>query len=267
MVSPANALKWSLWLAANHPAAFAAVARRVIPSTQLRRNTPGLGNVQAKARDKMKPFARGRFGAFGQDGSDSVDLPEVTVEAPAVDVSAVPDSTLSDPILQDINVSVPGDVSFDLGQAASASDNAGGFWSSVGSGLSSVGSGLASAVDLVAGAVTNPQVLASAGNLAANVIKSQAQTQSASQALAILQAQQARTLSGVGAAPVTYRVNPATGQSVPYYYNAQTGQYTPVSAGVGAISLPGNLNTYLPWILAGGIVLVLFMARPLRGGH
>lgn len=259
MISSANALKFSMWLAATHPQAFRAVLASVRPSSR----TAGLGAVQGtyipRPRSKLHPYARGRFGTLGDD------LETVTVESPGVDdVNTTFDSSLfNDPTLQDINFSSD-DLSgptLNLANAASAVDNSGGFWGSLGSGLSSVGSGLVSAIGSVAGAITNPQVLQAAGNIAGAVIKNNATGQQGQLQQALLQAQLQRTVTGVGAAPVKYMTNPSTGQTQPYYYNAATGQYqlTQPNSLLGSM---GSLSPYLPYILiGGGVLLVVALIR------
>jgi hypothetical protein len=272
MISPANALKWSMWLAATHPQAFKAVLQQVgVPRARSRSNLggPALKGTFVPRDRTYNTFARGRFGTLGDDISPDV----VTVETAGVDPNTVPtfdtSSITTDPTLQDINVNLS-DVTpnVDLGQAAAATDTSGGFWSSIGSGLSSVGSGLASAVTTVAGAIMSPQALGAAGNLAATVIKANAASaQSAQMQQAVLQSQLARTATGAGAAPIRYMTNPATGQTVPYYYNAATGQYQPTAPGffsalTGSIPGASSVTAYLPYILiGGGVLLVVAMMR------
>lgn len=265
MITPANALKFSMWLAATHPQAFAAVLNRVTGVTSKSR---GLGAVQGtyipRPKSRLHPFARGRFGTLrvGNFGDD--DLETVVVQPAAVDdVNSSFDSSLgTDPTLQDINFSADSltTTPLDLSSAAASVDNSGGFWSSLGSGLASVGSGVASAVGAVAGAVVNPQTLAAAGNVAAAVLKNSGATQQAQLQQAVLQAQLQRTATGTGAATVRYAVNPATGQTQAYYYNPSTGQYQltqPSTLFAGA-----TISTYLPYILiGGGVLLVVALSR------
>jgi hypothetical protein len=293
VITSANALKWSMWLAATHPAAFKAVLQQVSPRAHgsVRAGTPaGFGSVSGTyiPRAHLNMSSRGTrrapgVGSFGDDISPDV----VTVEAPAPDFSSVDMSSIfSDPTLQDINVNLS-DVSsnVDLGAAAAATDTSGGFWSSLGSGLSSIGGGLVSAIGSVAGAVVNPQTLGAAGNVAAAVIKANAaSSQSAQMQQAVLQQQMQRTATGAGAAPIRYMTNPATGQTVPYYYNSSTGQYqanqpgffsslfssspapvryAPGVAGAPAQSAASGITQYLPYILMGGglLLVVAFMKR------
>ncbi len=266
-VTPQNALKLSMWLAATHPQAFKAVLDRTIPATAHRRRQ-ALGTYIPRNRPAHGPaFARGRFGGMGgapSMGAFGDDLPEVTVTAPQIDIadSAAPIS--SDPVLQEIAIDIPPS-SFDLSTAAASVDNSGGFWSSIGSGLSSIGGGLASAVGAVAQSITSPAVLAAAGNVAATVIKANAtNAQQQAQQQAILQSQFARTV-GAGAHPVTYATDPRTGATVPMYYNSSTGQYSPSQPGFLSSILPaagGGLSQYLPYILiGGGILLIAVMMR------
>lgn len=261
MITPANALKWSIWLAQNHPLAFKAVVRA------LRSPTPA---PQSLGRYS---FARGRFGYLGQDdGVDqsvvgdfsTPDMETITVQTPAVDASSVDlsNTPLPDPTLADLNVTQPASVNFDLSGASQATDTSGGFWSSLGSGLSSLGSGVASAVGSVAKAVTNPQVLAGAAQVAASVITTNAAAAQRAQAANILAAQTQRTLTGAGPAAIQWAVNPATGQQTPYYYNAATRQYQLTTPSAFSTILPANLSAYLPYILVGGgLILVLALAR------
>jgi hypothetical protein len=256
VISSANALKFSMWLAATHPLAFRTVLNQIKPIT--RSSTLGMveGTYIPRSPAALHRFGRGRFGRVGTLGDDTLET--VVVQPGTVDeVNTIIDpSTFSDPVLQDINFSsdsVSGPA-LDLGNAAASVDTAGGFWGSLGSGLSSIGSGLVSAIGAVAGAVTNPQVLSSAGNIAAAVIKNTGSVQQAQLQQAVLQAQLQRTTGGVGAAPVQYRINPATGQPQPYAYNAATGQYqlTQPNALVQGV----GLSSYLPYILIGGGILV-----------
>ena len=240
MITPANALKFSMWLAAPHPSAFAAVLKQV-NSTPSR--TASLGNV----------YARGRFGHRPLG-----DLDTVTVEPMSVDEVSVgfDPSMFSDPTLEDINFSSDsiGSTAINLGQAANSVDDSGGFWSSLGSGLSSIGGGLVSAIGTVAKAVTSPQVLNAAGSIAGAVIKNNATTQQAQLQQAVLQAQLQRTATGAGAAPVVYSTNPSTGVSQPYYYNAATGRYQLTQP---ALLGSSGLSSYWPYLLIGGGILVL----------
>ncbi len=277
MITPANALQFSMWLAVNHPSAFQAVLNRVVPPTahRYRAGMAGLGAARGTStyiprRKKSIPHAlrRGRFGgapSMGAFGDDPVDLGladtspiDSTSSVDSIDVSDSVNSALSDPILQDINVDIAPSSTFDLSSAAASTDNSGGFWSSIGSGLSSIGSGVASAVGSVAGAVLNPTTLSAAGNLAATIIKANGAT---AQQQALLQAQVARTASGAGAHPVIYTTNPVTGQQTPMYYNAATGQYqaAPVASSLSSLfgtSAPGSIGSYMPYILIGGGLLL-----------
>jgi hypothetical protein len=278
MIAPAHALQFSMWLAATHPRAFRAVWMGVAPPRVIaQRNRFGGPVMQGtyipkavrsaqRAHPGMPPFARGQFGSTGALGDEVPISPdEVTVEASAIDVSPVDTSAIAnDPTLADININTAdiGQANIDLSGAAAATDNSGGFWSSIGAGLSSVGSGLASAVGSVAAAVTNPQTLKTAGQIASTVIASNAQAQAAQMQQAVLQAQLQRTVTGIGAAPIRYSINPATQQRQPYYYNAQTGQYqlaTPQSL----LPTASAFAPYLPFVLLGGglLVVVLFLRK------
>lgn len=250
MISSANALKFSMWLAATHPQAFAAVLKQVRSATP---PSNGLNGVQGTYIPRAA--RRGRLG----------DFEPMTIEAPNFeDMRTTFDSSIfSDPVLQEINFSADdlGTGSINLPQAAASIDNSGGFWSTLGSGLSSIGSGLSSAIGTVARAVTNPQVLQAAGSIAGSVIQSNNASQQAQLQQAVLQAQMQRTGTSMGAAPLTYAVNPATGRQQPYYYNAATGQYqlTAPNTGFGMVSLA----PYLPYLLIGGglLVAVVLMRR------
>ncbi len=206
-----------------------------------------------------------RMGFFGDDSLD-ISADEVTVQSPEPDISssfADLSNITVDPVLQDINVSTEdfGNTPIDLGAAVASTDSSGGYWSSIGSGLSSVGSGLASAVASVAGAIINPQVLSSAGNIAASVIKATSTAQQAQLQQQVLQSQLQRTATGAGAAPIRYMTNPATGQQQPYYYNAVTGQYQLARpsgfATPSLFSSAGAMGNYLPYILLGGGLLLV----------
>jgi hypothetical protein len=168
----------------------------------------------------------------------------------------------NEPVLQDINVDIPPS-SFDLSTAAASVDNAGGFWSSLGSGLSSIGGGIVNAVGTVAKAVVNPAVLAAAGGIAATVIKANGASAQQSQQLALLQAQQQRTMTGSGAQPIRYATDPTTGQTIPMYYNASTGQYQAQQPGFfSALSGGSGLTQYLPYLLiGGGVILVAVLMK------
>lgn len=261
MISSADALKFSMWLAATHPQAFQSVLNHVRGQAPAASRLGAVSGTYIPRRPStLRPYRRGRFGALGDD-----DLETVTVQSPGVDdIGTTFDSSVfSDPTLQDINFSADdlNGAALNLSTAASAVDNSGGFWSSLGSGLSSVGSGLVSAIGSVAGAITNPQVLQAAGSIAGAVIKNNSTAQSSQLQQAVLQAQLQRTATGVGAAPVKYMTNPTTGQTQPYYYNAATGQYqlTQPSALLGSM---GSLSPYLPYILiGGGVILVVALIR------
>ncbi len=270
MISPANALKFSMWLAINHPDAFQAVLNQTVPLTS-HRNRVAMGGLGASGtfipgtRNRMKrSHLRGQFGGLGSAarqgmGSFGDDYgPSFSdVGVSDINVSDSVYSSLSDPVLQDINIDIPSS-NFDLNSAAASVDTSGGWWSSIGSSLSSIGSGLSSAVGAVAGAVLNPQTLSAAGNLAATVIKANGAN---TQQQALLQQQMSRTLTGSGAQPVIYRTNPATGQQVPMYYNSATGQYqqAPVSSGLFGASLgsSSSLSQLLPVVLIGGGLLLV----------
>jgi hypothetical protein len=222
------------------------------------------------------------MGAFGDDPfslglSDTPldsggDMATVTVsaDAPGFDAPGFSAAMAGNPILHDINTNTDvSAASFDLNGAAAVSDTTGGFWSSLGSGLSSIGGGLASAVGAVAGAIVNPQTLSAVGNLAATVIKANGAN---AQQQALLQQQIQRTATGAGAHPVIYSTNPTTGQQVPLYYNAATGQYQAAPASTGLFgslfspAAPGTstgLSAYLPVILIGGGILLaaVFVTR------
>jgi hypothetical protein len=246
MITPASALKFSMWLAATHPQAFAAVLRELKPL-----NRPsGLGAVNPRN------YARGRFGALGdQEGLQSLGVDDIN--------TTFDTSLFSDPVLQDINFSADdwSGPQINLAQVASAVDDSGGFWSSLGSGLSSIGGGLVSAIGTVAKAVTSPPVLASVGTLAAAVIKNDTNVQQAQLQQAVLQAQLQRTATGAGAAPVVYSTNPSTGRQQPYYYNAASGQYQLTQPTL--LSSTGSLSTYLPYIvIGGGLLLAVVLTRP-----
>lgn len=292
-ITPQNALKYSMWLAVAHPEAFQAVLNTLVPQTQRRQRValggaPGMGAVGPTSRiprsgtfipkgSRPAPgpaFARGRFGTLRVGGAPSMgnfgdDLPEITITAPSQLEEFTPTVQMmpvwQDPVLQDINVDIPPS-SFDLGTAASSIDNSGGFWSSLGSGLSSIGGGIVNAVGTVARAVTNPAVLNAAGTIAATVIKANASNQQSSQQLALLQQQQQRTLTGAGANPVRYATDPATGQTVPMYYNPSTGQYQLQQPGFfSSLSSGTGLTQYLPYILiGGGVILVAVLMRSPR---
>jgi hypothetical protein len=63
-----------------------------------------------------------------------------------------------------------------------------------------------------------------------------------------------RVSTGSAPAPVRYYTDPQSGQSVPYYYNAATGQYQPTQA---TALLGSSFSQYLPYLLIGGGVIVL----------
>lgn len=266
MIRSQDALKFSMWLAATHPAAFRAVWNTVVPRAPRAFNGLGAVSDEPIRHRQTQAYRAARRRGMGRLGDDS-GLETITVEAPIPDVSSFDFSSLSvDPALQDINVSADINPSMDLSGLSAASDTSGGFWSSLGSGLSSMGSGIASAIGSVASAVANPATLSAAGNIAASVIKANATTQQAQQQAQlqqqVLQSQLARTATGTGVAPIRYFTNPTTGQTQPYYYNASTGQYqatqpsvlSPFSFGS---TLPGTMPSYLPYLLIGGGVLAV----------
>jgi len=270
MITPANALKFSAWLAATHPQAFQAVLQRVVPVTT-HRNRVALGAAptvlprsglppRSGRRAAMRAAAsRAKFGQFGNVPLQAARPPrsgrggfgDVLEEfTPTVQ----PMTDFSDPTLTEINVDIPDTGGFDLSSSLTDTPDSGGFWSSIGSGLSSIGGGLSTAVGAVAHAITNPQVLQAAGSVAATVIAANSSQHQAQQQQALLQAQLQRVGSGSAPAPVRYYTDPQTGASVPYYYNAATGQYQPTQANLLSA---GPLSQYLPYILIGGGVIVL----------
>lgn len=274
MITPANALKFSIWLAAHHPQAFRAVLDQV--SKRPVSGVAGFGAAPVTylpARRTRLPaiLSRGRFGRLGDVWGDidsgTYDPNALRTQVSAEDLETFTPSLSSDsldvftptvgyednPTLWGINADTPA-TGFNLSGAAANADTSGGFWSSLGAGLSSIGSGLSSAIGTVAGAVFNPNTLTAAGNLAATVIKANGAN---SQQQALLQAQVSRTASGAGAYPITYGTNPATGQTVPMIYNPSTGQYQPTSPLPSASSaVAGSLTPYVPYILIGGGLLI-----------
>lgn len=274
-ISLANATRLALWLAKAHPAAFREIAWQM-QTAGARARAGGLGAFGYAGRQVYVAYGRPRGGHYRPTGAFGDDA--FTVDIP--DTVSVPDTIdLSDPSLTDVSVDVNAiapttDVSaytgFDssAGSGSSVSDvnftganfdpstDSSGFWSSLGNAFSSAGGVIAS----VAKNLTNPQVLSSAGNVAASVIKSNAQTQAiAAQQQAVLQAQIARVQAGTTPAPIRY-VTSAAGQSVPMVYNASTGQYTPVTGATLSSLLPTGLPNWLPWALAGGLVLTVVLS-------
>lgn len=262
MITPVNALKFSMWLAATHPQAFRAVLNQTLPPTahRIRTSLAGVTFIPRTTRSIPRTHQRGQLGRLG-DVYDDIDSGAYDAGALRAGADTFTDGGLqtftpsfdyaSDPALSEINVDIA-PTSFDLTRAAaSADDSGGGFWSALGSGLSSIGSGLESAVGTVAHAVLNPATLGAAGNLAATVIKAQGAN---AQTAAILQAQVTQTARGSAPHPITYATDPLTGQPTPILYNPNAGRYQPT---LTAAPIAGALTPYVPYLLAGGGVLLV----------
>lgn len=142
--------------------------------------------------------------------------------------------------------------------------------------FSSLGSGLGSAVQSVGSALTNPSVLNSFANAAANYFKAQGTTATAKAQTAVLTTQLARAQAGLPAAPVTYTTNPLTGQLQPVYmpsvtqpipYGVTTAPTigSPGTTSFGYAVTPANISSLAPtflqqyglWLAIGGGVLVV----------
>jgi hypothetical protein len=255
-ISPTNALKLSAWLYVHQPDLF----RQILVNT-----------------GKLKASPLGRLGYFGDDASflDSFtpDLSAVDVSAATVDIpmdtsnaidSAYLDATLADTL--DANVPVAAAIENDPaiansvnmaigapagGMTSDPGPAAGGFWSSIASGAA----GALGAVGKVAAGLVSPTVLGGAAMAATSYFNSQAKT-------AQLQAQQSATATqfarvgqGYAPAPLTYTVNPQTGQMTPVYAG-QNGS-VPLTAGLAQqLSAPsiGGLSTGTV-LLGGGLLL------------
>lgn len=148
--------------------------------------------------------------------------------------------------------------------AASAPGGQLGDWSDV---LSSIGSGISDAASSVGTWLTSSQGLQSLSSLANVYLQNQT-------AQSVTQMQLSRAQAGLPPAPVTYTTNTA-GQAVPVYTGSQVPNYIAPYAGQ-AVTLPSGqtayplaapalsalapssaLTAYLPWILAGGGLLLL----------
>lgn len=248
-------------------------------------------------RGPMYGYAgRGPFGYFGDDTIDvplmdmavdpgvtstpdiafpdmvsSPDIPEITVTAgnSFPDMAPVTPDLISgpDPVLSPIGVdSAAGDVppiSIDSTPSGSGDSS---FWSSLGSALGTAATGAVSIIGSVGKALTSPQTVQAAGQIAAANIRNTQQQQVAAQQQAILAAQLARVRQGYAPAPIAYVPN-AAGQQIPMYYNSRAGQYqaTPVTPSVLQSILPSSLASSgtLPWLLLGGgaIIVALLASR------
>jgi len=248
VVTPANALKLSAWLAVHEPALFRVLLKR----------------TQAMQRSPL-----GRFGYFGDDsflqdvsfdpGSVSVpadtsaaidtaaftaDLPDVSLADVSVDIPDIPQST-TDAINQAIaapDENAPAD-------AASASP---GFWSSIGSGASSV----IGAVTKVASGLLSPQTISAASNAAAAYFRSQATTAQAQMQQATVQAQLARVAAGAAPAPLSYVRDPTTGATIPVYYS-NTGVKPATPSLLNQLSTAGISPGAM---IGGGLILLTVLA-------
>lgn len=271
MISLPNATRFALWLAQAHPSAFRALAAQLKTASGLATRAPaGFGRFGYAARESYVSYGRAQgphyrpTGAFGDEVSvESLVVDPSTLEMPAPDFSS---STydFNTPDLSSLSV---GDITptdelmsaFDPTTIAAAGNDSG-FWSSLGSGLSSFASGTAHVIASVAANLTNPATLASAGTVAATVIKANAATSVANaQEQAVLATQLARVQAGVTPAPIQYGTN-AAGQRVPMVYNSATGQYQPATPQVLSSLMPSTLPSWLPWVLGGGLVLTLFLS-------
>lgn len=272
-VSLQNATRLALWLAREHPAAFRQIAWQMQTARE-RAQSGGLGAFGYAGRQVYVDYGRPRSGHYRANGGLGdglfVDIPEPSLQDITVDVNAIEPitdvsaytafdwSTLdfgsgsAAPGVSDVSYTAP---NFDP-VATAASGDSSGFWGSIGSAFSSAGSVIAS----VARNLTNPQVLSAAGNIAATVIKADAQNQAINaQQQAVLQTQLARVQQGQSPAAIQYVKN-AAGQSVPLYYNAATGQYVPASTPTLSSLMPSGTPTWLPWVLGGGLVLTVLLS-------
>lgn len=273
-ISLQNATRLALWLASQHPAAFRQIAWQ-LQTAQERAQSGGLGAFGYAGRQVYVDYGHavsGRYRPTGSFGSDalSFDVPDpslqdinvdLTAIEPITDVSAYTgfDTNMLNELASGMDPASTSVVNYSGATfdptATAASGDSGGFWGSIGSAFSSAGGVIAS----VARSLTSPAVLSAAGNVAATVIRSDAQTQAiAAQQQAVLATQLARVQNGQSPATIQY-VRNAAGQTVPMYYNAATGQYVPASQPTLSSLLPTGTPTWLPWLLGGGLLLSVFL--------
>lgn len=142
--------------------------------------------------------------------------------------------------------------------------------------FSSIGSGIASAVSSVGSALTNPSVINSFANVAANYYKSQATSAQAGAQKAVLQTQLARAQAGLPPAPIAYAPNgapiyqptagvpiPGAIASAPTYGspNSPLFGYGITSQGLQALQ-PNFFQAYGTWLLIGGGLLAAVLILP-----
>lgn len=256
MISPSNALKLSAWLYVHQPDLF----------RQLLINT-----------GKIKASPLGRLGYFGDDASflDSVATPDLqtvdvsaaTADIPmdtssAIDMAAL-DANLADTLTADVPVASAIDASPSVANSINAAIGApgpadssvpapsGSFWDSVAAGASSA----LGAVGKVASALVSPPVLTGAATAAAAYFNSQAKTAQLQAQQAATATQFARVSQGKVPAPITYAVNPQTGQLTPVYASQQG--TLPLTAGLSQqLSAPSIGGLPLSTVLIGGGLLL-----------
>lgn len=191
-----------------------------------------------------------------------------------VDIQTLTSTDLTPPALQ---ASVPSSGS---GMLDVATDNSGGF-------LTSIGSGISSAVSSVGNFLTSPQGLTDVTKLASAYFALQNNKVNAQVQTAVLQAQIQRASVGGSPSPITYAVA-SNGQLVPVYAMSpgaalpaalaaavQSGasQYVTTPDGVSGYTIPSNivpalsgtqsLTSVLPWValIVGGLLLAKGLSK------
>jgi len=238
MISLESATQFAAWLALEHPAAFAALAKMA----------PG-----AKVTSLM---------GLGDDGLDFFDSTDFS---DSIDTSSIDTSGL-DSAIPDFSASVdtsgleiaPASADSVLGidTTAPAAANSSSFWSGVGSTLSSVGSGVTQAVGSVGSYLTSSAGMNTLAGLAKTYFTAQGQQ-------AALQTQLARANAGLSPAPIA--LSGPYGSGVVTLPNGQIVAATPQSlqSYLPGIST-GTLSLSNPIILIGGALILVFALMSAR---
>lgn len=232
-ITPQSAVSLANWLQFEHPALFQMILQQVAPGLA------GLG-------DDLPDLS---------DSTVTVSAPDLSVSAP--DLTPIDTGSLISPSIDNNSLvtSLP-----TVAEPTSSSSA----WSTIASGVSS-------AVGAVGSFLSSSQGINSLTNLATAYYKSQAQAP----IIATLQTQAARAQAGQTVAPISY-VQGANGQVIPVYAStlppatvAATGNVVTTAYGTPAYTLtPQSLQSlapsaltqlkpYLPYLLLGGLGLLL----------
>lgn len=120
--------------------------------------------------------------------------------------------------------------------------------------LSAVGSSLSSAVQAAGSFIASPEGMATLGTIGGMVLQTRAQKDA-------LKVQIANARAGYAPVPIeSVGANPNS--SIPIYVDPVTGQRYPLTSQVSQSLMPTmTLQSMLPWLLGGGLILVVLLFR------